>query len=79
MVGNEVLQEIEPEQRKLGKDLPFMRDPTRENVIKSRDAVGGDKEQLTVQAINVSHLSAGVQWERREVGVQQRRVFGWSG
>jgi len=41
MVGHEVMQETEPEERNLGEYMPLMGNATGEHIIERRDAVDG--------------------------------------
>ena len=75
VIGHDVLQEVEPEQRNLGQHLSLVWNAGRQNVVESRNAIGGDEQQaVAVQTINVANLAAGVKLEIREFGVQEDGV-----
>src|SRR5208282_4411739 len=64
MVGDDVRQEVEPEQRYLAQHTSLMRDAGGEHVIEGGNAVRGDEEQpVSVELVNVAYLTAGVKLE----------------
>ena len=66
VVGREVAQEVEPEQRNLREDDAFAGDRRAEDAVEGGDAVGGDEQDLVVaDGVNVANLTAG---DEREVG-----------
>ncbi len=72
MVGHDVLQEIEPEQRELGQHASLLRDAGGQHVIERRDAVGGDKQQVVVaDLVQVADLAAGEELEVGKIGLQK--------
>src|SRR5580765_3397206 len=72
VIGDNVLEEVEPEKRDLGQDLTLVRDPRRQNVVEGRDAVCCHEQQaVVVYFINVANLPAGVQLEVGTFGTQQ--------
>ena len=72
MVGNDVFEEIEPEQRKLGEHSSFLRNASRQHVVERRDAIGGNEQQvIVVDAVNVAHLPAGIELEIGKIGIEK--------
>ena len=72
MVGNDVFQEIEPEQRELGQHPALLRDAGGQHVVERRDAIGGHEQQvIVVDLVKVANLAAGVQLEVGKVGLQK--------
>ncbi len=67
VVGDEVLEEVEPEERELGEDAALVRDAGAEDVIEGGDAVGGDEEEVgrgvRRGCVDVADLAAGEQRE----------------
>src|SRR5579864_8855628 len=57
MVWNHVLQELEPEDGKLGEHLPLIGNAGRQHAIESRDPVRSDQNQLAIGLIDVSDFS----------------------
>ena len=45
MIGDGTLKKLKPEKRKLSEHLPFVRNAGGEDVVKRRDAIGGDEEK----------------------------------
>src|SRR5208282_3729593 len=75
VVGNDVGQVIEPEQGNLAQDASLVGDARGQDVVESRNAVGGDEKQLLVaNGIDVTDLAAGVKVEIREVSLQEDGV-----
>ena len=75
MVGDDVLQEVEPEQRKLRQHSSLLRDAGGEHVIERRDPVSCDEEQvIVVDAVNVANFPAGVKLQVGKVGIQENVV-----
>ena len=58
MVGNDVLQQIEPEERKLREDAPLVGNRRGQNDVKGRKAVRRDDQQLVAEIVDVPHLPA---------------------
>ena len=58
MVGNHVVQQIEPEQRELCQHAPFVGNGRGHDDIKRRKPVGGDNQQPVAEIINVADLAA---------------------
>ena len=64
MVGHNVAQELEPEERNLGQHAPLMRDAGGQHIVEGRDAVGGHEEQtIRVEVVHIADFSAGMQFE----------------
>ena len=58
VVGHQVPCFLEPEQRDLGQDLPFERDGVRHHDVESREAIGGDDQQmLGIHVVDITHLA----------------------
>src|SRR6266852_4327655 len=73
MVLLERMRLREPEDGQLREHLPPIGDPVRQNVVESRDAVGGDHEQLvSSELVRVADLAAREQLER-QVGLRDGR------
>jgi len=64
-----VAQKIEPEYRKLRQHPALVRNAGGQNVVECGDAIGGDDEELAVDAIHVAHLAAAVALDARQVGL----------
>ena len=58
MIRNEVLQKIEPEQRKLREDPSFIRNRCGHDDIECGKTVGGDNEQFVAEIVDVAHFAA---------------------
>ncbi len=70
MVGDDVGEVVEPEQRELGEDASLVGDAGGQNVVEGRNPVGGDEEQLLVaDGVDVADLAAGVKVEIGEVSL----------
>ena len=70
VVGDDVGEEIEPEQGNLAEDASFVRDAGGQDVVEGGDAVGGDEKQLLVaDGVDVADLAAGVKVEIGEVSL----------
>ena len=46
VVGDDVSEKVEPEERELGEDLAFVGNAAAQDVVEGGDAVGGDEEEL---------------------------------
>ncbi len=72
MVRHGVFEKVEPEERKLSEDLPFVRNSTPQNMIEGRDTVRRDEEELIVrESIDVADLASRGKWEGAEVGLEK--------
>jgi len=72
VIGNHIRQELEPEQRNLVQDAAFVRNTCRQNIIKRRNTVAGYEQKLVlVDIVNVSDLTAGLQFEIWKIGANQ--------
>ncbi len=87
VAGDEVFEEVEPEEGDLGEDAAFVGDRGAEHVVEGGDAVGGDEEErgfgvFGVGCVDVSDLASG---EERgfgaesgfEYGLVHECPFGW--
>src|SRR5262249_54095472 len=57
MIGNDVAQKVEPEQRKLSEDFSFIGNGSCKNVVERRDPVRGDEEQVVPQFVDISDFA----------------------
>ena len=75
MVGDDVAEEVEPEEGKLGEDAALVGDAGAEDVIEGRDAIGGDEEEVGAgiggQGVDVADLALGCAREGAEVGREE--------
>ncbi len=61
VVGDDLGEVVEPEQRNLVEHPSLVRDAGGQNVVEGRDAVGGDEKQLLItDGVNITHLATGV-------------------
>src|SRR6266849_8021013 len=67
MIGEDVFQKIEPEERKLRQDAPFVGNGSEHDDVEGREAVGGHDEQVVAQVIDVAHLAARQRRDAREI------------
>ena len=68
VIGNYVLQKLEPEERKLGEYVPFVGNPRSQHVIKGRDSVRRhDEKVFVVYTVQIANLAAGVNLKFRKV------------
>ena len=75
MIGNDVLQKIEPEKRELRQYATLVRNTGYQNVIECRDAIRGHEQQaLVVHTIHVPDLATGVKFKFGEVSLQNDGV-----
>ena len=72
MVRNGGLQEVEPEERQLRQYLPLVGNAAAEDMIKSRDAIGGDEEKFVVgERVDIADLAAGGEGKGTKVGLEK--------
>ena len=72
MVGDDVFEEVEPEEGELGEDLAFVGDSAAEDVVEGGDAVGGDEEKLVAgEGIDVADFAARGEGKGAEVGLEK--------
>ena len=72
MVGDDVFEEVEPEERELGEDLAFVGDSAAQDVVEGGDAVGGDEEELIAgEGVDVADLAARGEGKGAEVGLEK--------
>lgn len=69
VVGHDVAQQPEPEERELGEDLAFAGDAGGEHMVEGGDAVRGDEQQGFADGVEVAHLAACEQREAGEIGL----------
>ncbi len=77
MIGNDVLQEVEPEQRELRQHASLLRDAGGQHVIERRDPIGRDEQQvIVIDLVNVANFPAGVQLQVGKISIAgERRYF----
>ena len=72
MIGDDSLEEVEPEEGELRQHASLLGNPCGQHVIEGRDAVCGDKEQLVIAGLeDIAHLAAGMEFEFWDRGLQQ--------
>ena len=72
VVGDDVLQEIEPEQGELGQHAALLRDAGGQHIVEGGDAVGGDEEQMIVtDQIKVADFPAGEKLQAGKISMQE--------
>jgi hypothetical protein len=69
VIGHDVAEQLEPEERELSEDFAFARDAGGEHVIEGGDAVRGDEQQRFADGIKVADLAACEQREAGEIGL----------
>lgn len=57
MIGNDVLEELEPEEGEGGEDFAFIGDRRWKDDIKGGDAVCCDEQEMSIQLIDITHFS----------------------
>jgi len=75
MRWRQVAQKVEPENRELGQHFALVRDAGGQNVVESRDAVGGDDEKFVAHAIDIAHFAASMKISARKIRFQNDRVL----
>ena len=58
VIGDKVAGPAEPERRNLGQDLALVWNARPEHVVKRRDAVRRDDQQLVPEVVDIAHLAA---------------------
>src|SRR6187200_221639 len=79
---HEIAHAFEPERRQLRQDPALVGNPRSEHVVKRRNPVRCDEQQVVTDAIDVANLAAAMQLQIGEVGLEKRRccnhvVCGW--
>ncbi len=75
MIGNDILQEVEPEQRHLREHSALVRNAGGQHIVERGDAVGRHEQQvLAVQIVDVANLAAGEKVEVFVVGFKQNGI-----
>ena len=70
MIRDEVGEVVEPKQGNLAQHASLMGDAGSQDIVKGRNTVGGDEQQLLVaNAVHVPHLAAGVEVKVGEVSM----------
>ena len=71
VIGDDGLQKIEPEERRLSKNPAFIRNTGAEDMIEGRDAIRGDEEKLVcTRFVEVAYFATSDRLKRREVGLE---------
>ena len=72
MVRDDGLEEVEPEEGELGKDLSLVGYSAAQNMVEGGDAVAGDEEELIVgEGVDVANLAAGCEGKIAEIGLEK--------
>src|ERR1039458_337984 len=72
MIGDDGLQELEPEKRELRQHSSLLRYAGCKHVVEGREAIGRYKEQMfAANLVKVANFSTGVEIEPGKVGPQQ--------
>ena len=74
MRRRDVAQKIEPEDRQLREHPALVRDSGGQDVIECRDPVGGDDQQLAVNAINVADFATAVALDAGQIRLQNDSI-----
>ena len=72
MIRNNVPQLIQPEQGHRGEHPALVGDRRRQNVVESRQPVGGDDHQVFAGRIDVTYLAARAQFHAGQIGFKDR-------
>ena len=57
MVFHDAIEQLEPELGELSEHLALVRNLVLQNVVEGRNAVGGHKQQLVAQIVQIAHLA----------------------
>ena len=68
MVGNDVFQQIEPEERKLRKDFSLVGNGSGHYDIEGGEAVSGNDEEFVSSIVDVAHFAASGGSDFRKIG-----------
>ena len=68
MVGNDVFQQIEPEERKLRKDFSLVGNGSGHYDIEGGEAVSGNDEEFVSSIVDVAHFAASGGSDSRKIG-----------
>ena len=71
VIGHDVAQQLEPEERELGEDLALAGDAGGEHVIEGGDAIRGDEQEGFADSIEVADFAAREQRETGEIGLSE--------
>ena len=72
VVRHHVLQEVEPEEGKLGEDAPLVGDRRRKHDVEGADAIRGDDEQAIAEIVDVADFSAPPEGQLGNPALHQR-------
>ena len=72
VVRDDGLEEVEPEERELGENLPFVGYSAAKDMVEGGDAVAGDEEELIAgESVDVAHLAACCEGKAAEIGFEK--------
>ena len=72
MVGDDIFEEVEPEERELGEDLAFIGDSAAQDVVEGGDAVGRDEEKtIAGESIDIADFAASGEGKGAEVSLEE--------
>ena len=69
VVGHDVGQLFEPEQRNLGEDLSLVRNGRGQHDVEGRETVGGDNQQLVAELVDVANFAAPAKFQSWKIGL----------
>src|SRR5262249_5118535 len=77
VIGNDMSELLEPEERHLGQYPPLLRYRVRQDHVERRESVGLDHEQpVGTHRVEIAHLAAVEEFQALEAGFKQCRVVG---
>jgi len=69
MIRNDVLEEVEPKQRKRGQHRTLVRNRVRHHHIESRDSIANYNQQLVFDRVTVSDFAAPEKLDTRDISL----------
>src|SRR5262249_14168943 len=72
VIGDDILEVVEPEGRHLRQDLTLVRNRSGENHIERRKTVGGHDEEMLTQVVDVTDFAATVKFHTWKIGLGYR-------
>ena len=79
MIGHDVAQEIQPEQRHPREDASFLGDSGGENVVERRNPVRSDDQQPIAVLVDIAHFAAAAELEPAHLCLEQDILGGHLG
>ena len=76
VIGDDVLQEVEPEKRKLRKDAAFIWNGSREDDVEGGKAVGSDDEKFAAEVEDVANFATRRWCEAGEMSFAKNGSYG---